>query len=112
MGDKTAARKLAISCDVPIVPGTNTALNTVDEARAFAADAGYPVMLKAAMGGGGRGMRVVRSCAPSYLSPIAETFTVLRETIWMQQRHLRPGRVALASRVLGCTAQSMQTGEC
>lgn len=71
MGDKTAARKLAIACDVPIVPGTNTALNTVDEARQFAEDAGYPVMLKAAMGGGGRGMRVVKSCVPPSLVPPA-----------------------------------------
>jgi pyruvate carboxylase len=61
MGDKTAARRAAIACGVPIVPGTNQALNNVEEAKDFAHGAGYPVILKASMGGGGRGMRVVRN---------------------------------------------------
>lgn len=60
MGDKTAARRAAVACGVSIVPGTNHALNSVEEAKAFAQEAGYPVILKASMGGGGRGMRVVR----------------------------------------------------
>ena len=61
MGDKTAARRAAIACGVPIVPGTNQALESAEEALAFAEEAGYPVILKASMGGGGRGMRVVRN---------------------------------------------------
>eukprot|EP00878_Enallax_costatus_P014326 GHUV01014985.1.p1 GENE.GHUV01014985.1~~GHUV01014985.1.p1 ORF type:complete len:629 (+),score=177.76 GHUV01014985.1:102-1988(+) len=61
MGDKTAARRAAIECGVPIVPGTNQALQNAEEALKFAEEAGYPVILKAAMGGGGRGMRVVRN---------------------------------------------------
>ena len=61
MGDKTAARRAAIEVGVPIVPGTNAALTGADEAVAFAETCGYPVILKAAMGGGGRGMRVVRN---------------------------------------------------
>lgn len=61
MGDKTAARRAAIACDVPIVPGTNQALQNVEEAKEFADKVGYPVILKASMGGGGRGMRVVRN---------------------------------------------------
>jgi pyruvate carboxylase len=61
MGDKTAARRAAIACGVPIVPGTNHALQSAEEALAFAEEAGYPVILKASMGGGGRGMRVVRN---------------------------------------------------
>lgn len=60
MGDKTAARRAAVECGVSIVPGTNQPLSSPDEAKAFAAQYGYPVILKAAMGGGGRGMRVVR----------------------------------------------------
>ncbi|KAG2437519.1 hypothetical protein HYH02_011162 [Chlamydomonas schloesseri] len=60
MGDKTAARRAAVECGVSIVPGTNNPLSSPDEARDFAAKYGYPVILKAAMGGGGRGMRVVR----------------------------------------------------
>jgi pyruvate carboxylase len=63
LGDKTAARTLAISVGVPVVPGTNKPLTGIQEAKDFVAEAGYPVMLKAAMGGGGRGMRVVRGCA-------------------------------------------------
>ncbi len=61
MGSKTAARTLAISAGTPVVPGTTTALRDADEARATAEQFGYPVLLKAAAGGGGKGMRVVHS---------------------------------------------------
>lgn len=60
MGDKTAARALAEQCGVPTVPGTKMALEDPSDALEFARSAGFPVILKAAMGGGGRGMRVVR----------------------------------------------------
>src|SRR5436305_73906 len=60
LGDKTAARRLAISAGVPVLPGTEKAVKSATEAKKIAADIGYPVMVKAAMGGGGRGMRVVR----------------------------------------------------
>ncbi len=60
MGSKTAARTLAIAAGVPVVPGTQTALRDADEALAVADTFGYPVLLKAAAGGGGKGMRVVR----------------------------------------------------
>lgn len=63
LGDKTAARKLAIAAGVKVVPGTSEPVPDVEAAQAFASEAGYPVMLKAAMGGGGRGMRVVKRCA-------------------------------------------------
>ncbi|HEX2781055.1 MAG TPA: acetyl-CoA carboxylase biotin carboxylase subunit [Gemmatimonadaceae bacterium] len=59
-GSKTAARQLAISADVPVVPGTTEALRDAEEAAAVAERYGYPVLLKAAAGGGGKGMRVVR----------------------------------------------------
>ena len=61
MGSKTAARTLAVAAGVPVVPGTTTALRDADEARAVANQFGYPVLLKAAAGGGGKGMRVVRA---------------------------------------------------
>ncbi|HMC95472.1 MAG TPA: pyruvate carboxylase, partial [Polyangia bacterium] len=61
LGDKVAARKIAAAAGVPVVPGTPGAIRTVEEARAFAAEVGYPVMIKASAGGGGRGMRVVRA---------------------------------------------------
>ena len=63
MGSKTAARQLALRAGVPVVPGTTQPLRDADEARAIAAQYGYPVLLKAAAGGGGKGMRVVRSDA-------------------------------------------------
>ncbi|HJR63954.1 MAG TPA: acetyl-CoA carboxylase biotin carboxylase subunit [Gemmatimonadaceae bacterium] len=61
MGSKTEARRLAIDAGVPVVPGTIEPLRDVDEAMAIADGFGYPVLLKAAAGGGGKGMRVVRS---------------------------------------------------
>jgi acetyl-CoA carboxylase biotin carboxylase subunit len=60
MGSKTAARQLAIKAAVPVVPGTTEALRDEADARAVAERFGYPVLLKAAAGGGGKGMRVVR----------------------------------------------------
>jgi acetyl-CoA carboxylase, biotin carboxylase subunit len=60
MGDKTSARKLAREMKVPMVPGTLEPLRSDGEARKLAGEVGYPVMLKAALGGGGRGMRLVR----------------------------------------------------
>ena len=61
LGDKIAARKIAEAAGVPVVPGTAEAIKRVEDARAFADKVGYPVFVKAAGGGGGRGMRVVRS---------------------------------------------------
>ena len=59
MGDKVAAREVAQSAGVPTVPGTPGGVDDVDAAVVAAAEIGYPVMLKAAAGGGGRGIRVV-----------------------------------------------------
>ncbi|MFP5069917.1 acetyl/propionyl/methylcrotonyl-CoA carboxylase subunit alpha [Pseudonocardia nantongensis] len=59
MGDKVAAREIARAAGVPTVPGTPGGVSGVDEAVSAASGIGYPVMLKAAAGGGGRGIRVV-----------------------------------------------------
>jgi acetyl-CoA carboxylase biotin carboxylase subunit len=59
MGSKTSARRAAIAAGAPVVPGTTEALASVEDARETAARVGYPVMLKAAAGGGGKGMRLV-----------------------------------------------------
>lgn len=63
MGNKVKARELAKQVGVPIVPGTEHGVSHIKDALAFAQQAGYPVMIKASAGGGGRGLRVVRSDA-------------------------------------------------
>ena len=63
LGSKTAGRQLARRSDVPIVPGTKDAIDHPEEARVLAENMGYPVLLKAVAGGGGKGMRLVSSDA-------------------------------------------------
>src|SRR5436190_11464322 len=63
MGDKTSARRIAREMNVPMVPGTVDPVRGDDDARRVAREVGYPVMIKAAMGGGGKGMRLVRADA-------------------------------------------------
>jgi Acetyl/propionyl-CoA carboxylase, alpha subunit len=60
LGDKTAARRIADELMIPTVPGTREAISEYDEAASIAAKIGYPILLKAAAGGGGKGMRVVK----------------------------------------------------
>ena len=61
MGNKVQARQAMMNVGVPVVPGTDGAIQSDKEALAFARSAGYPVMIKASAGGGGRGLRVVRT---------------------------------------------------
>ncbi|XP_074932725.1 pyruvate carboxylase, mitochondrial-like [Phalacrocorax aristotelis] len=61
MGDKVEARGIAIAAGVPVVPGTPAPVSVLSEAQDFAHRVGFPIIFKAAYGGGGRGMRVVRS---------------------------------------------------
>jgi acetyl-CoA carboxylase biotin carboxylase subunit len=63
MGDKVAAKKAMAALGVPLVPGSPGAVESLDEARRIAGEIGYPVLFKAAAGGGGRGMKVARSPA-------------------------------------------------
>lgn len=57
-GDKLKAKEVAIQAGIPVISGSEQALNTVDDVLDFAEQVGYPVIMKAALGGGGRGMRV------------------------------------------------------
>ena len=61
MGDKVEAKRTAGALGLPLVPGSDGAISDVEEAKALAAEIGYPVLIKAASGGGGRGMKVVPS---------------------------------------------------
>jgi acetyl-CoA carboxylase biotin carboxylase subunit len=63
LGSKTAGRQLARRADVPVVPGINDPIERIAEAQALAQSMGYPVLLKAVAGGGGKGMRLVYSDA-------------------------------------------------
>lgn len=63
LGDKISAKKLAREVGTPIFPGTEDAVEDVDEAVAVAQEIGFPVIVKAAAGGGGRGMRIVREAS-------------------------------------------------
>lgn len=60
-GDKLKARTTAIEADLPVIPGTDGPIADYQAAKAFADEAGYPLMIKATSGGGGKGMRIVRS---------------------------------------------------
>jgi pyruvate carboxylase len=61
LGNKVAAREVALAAGVPIVPGTPKPVSREEDALLFAKECGYPIIVKAAAGGGGRGMRVVRN---------------------------------------------------
>ena len=59
MGDKSKAREMMIGAGVPVVPGSKGVIDDIETAREIALDIGYPVIIKASSGGGGRGMRLV-----------------------------------------------------
>jgi acetyl-CoA carboxylase biotin carboxylase subunit len=97
MGSKTSARRAAIEAGAPVVPGTTDALKGSSEATELAAQFGYPVMLKAAAGGGGKGMRQVneegelRSALAAAQSEAASAFgngDVYLEKVVAQPRHI------------------------
>ncbi len=74
MGDKAAAREAAVEAGVPVVPGSDGVLAGADEAEAFGREHGYPLLLKASAGGGGKGMRVVAEPAE-----VARTLALARQ---------------------------------
>jgi len=97
MGSKTSARRAAIAAGASVVPGTTEALKNFDEARELAAQFGYPIMLKAAAGGGGKGMRQVndesdlRSSFDAAQSEAASAFSdseIYLEKVIEKPRHI------------------------
>ena len=73
MGDKIAAKAKAIELGIPVVPGSDGEVKTVDDALTIGRDMGFPVLVKAASGGGGRGMKIARTEAD-----LPEAFTTAR----------------------------------
>jgi acetyl-CoA carboxylase biotin carboxylase subunit len=61
MGDKVMAKKTAVELGIPVVPGSKGALDTLEDAKTTAAEIGYPILIKAASGGGGKGMKVAQN---------------------------------------------------
>jgi acetyl-CoA carboxylase biotin carboxylase subunit len=97
MGDKVEAKKTAVECGLPIVPGSDGALKSLEDASKWAAKIKYPVMLKASAGGGGKGMRAVFS-----ESELDEAFNLTRaeaknafgdDTLYMEKLLLHPRHI-------------------
>jgi acetyl-CoA carboxylase biotin carboxylase subunit len=99
MGGKISARKIAIDAGVPVVPGTTEPLTSFEEASEIAADFGYPVMLKASAGGGGKGMRLVtnegelKSALEAAQSEALASFG--DDTVYIEKAILRPRHIEI-----------------
>ncbi|MDD3770717.1 MAG: acetyl-CoA carboxylase biotin carboxylase subunit [Sulfuricurvum sp.] len=89
MSDKSKAKEVMIAAGVPVVPGSDGAIKDIAEAKVRAKEVGYPVILKAAAGGGGRGMRVVEDesyIENAFLAAEAEAISAFGDgTIYMEK---------------------------
>lgn len=99
MGSKTAAREVMIKAGVPVVPGSEGALDSAEAAAQFAAGAGYPVMLKASAGGGGKGMRLVESAeqmAGAFRSATSEAQNAFgNDEVYVEKAIIKPRHVEI-----------------
>jgi len=97
MGDKITAKRKAIEIGLPVVPGSDGPITTIEEAAEFAESAGYPILIKAASGGGGRGMKIARTvqelpealavCKQEALTAFGDD-TVYIEKLLQKPRHI------------------------
>ena len=103
MGDKIAAKRAAKELGIPVVPGSDGDVGSDADASSLAQDVGYPLMLKAAAGGGGRGMRVVRGeseLAGALISARAEAKSAFGDdTLYLEKYLERPRHIEI--QVLG-----------
>jgi acetyl-CoA carboxylase biotin carboxylase subunit len=99
MGDKATARETMKSCGVPTVPGSEGLIDTVDEAREFAESVGFPVLIKATAGGGGKGMREVHDPADlekEFLAARAEAGAAFgNDAVYLEKLVLSPRHVEI-----------------
>ena len=99
MGGKMSARKIAIAAGVPVVPGTTEPLQSYDDAKETAASFGYPIMLKASAGGGGKGMRLVagesdlKSALESSQSEALSSFG--DDAVYVEKAIIRPRHIEI-----------------
>lgn len=99
MGDKSTARETMKSCGVPTVPGSDGCIDTAAEAKEFADRVGYPVLIKATAGGGGKGMREVRDpedLESQYMAARAEAGAAFgNDGVYLEKLVLRPRHVEI-----------------
>lgn len=95
LGDKTKARRLAIGAGVPVSPGSDGEVDTLSDARKIAKKTGYPLMIKAAAGGGGKGMRVVNTSdelEQAFMSAQNESMAAFSDARVFVERYIRNPR--------------------
>jgi acetyl-CoA carboxylase biotin carboxylase subunit len=114
MGDKVRARELAAKIGVPVVPGSDGPLVSLEEAASVADRIGYPLLLKAAAGGGGRGMRVVRKPAElseAFMGARAEAHGAFGDATVYAERFLERVRHVEIQVVADAEGASVHLGE-
>ena len=88
MGDKITARQTVDDAGVPVIPGSKGAVNSVDEIKELAEEIGYPVVLKATSGGGGKGIRIVKS-RNNLKNPLKKRKAKVKNTLTMTEFMLK-----------------------
>lgn len=104
-GDKVKAREQAIAANIPVIPGTDGPVASLQEVEAFASEYGYPIMIKAALGGGGRGMRLVddaQNVASAYERAKSEAKAAFgADDVYVEKAIIRPKHIEV--QILGDT---------
>jgi acetyl-CoA carboxylase biotin carboxylase subunit len=99
MGDKSVARETMMAAGVPTVPGSDGAVESYEEALRFAEEVGFPVLIKASAGGGGKGMRVAKDPAELKTNMVAAKTEAAaafgNDTVYIEKYLLRPRHVEM-----------------